>query len=212
MEMIRSLGMRPVEGKTPQSWGLFKCPFCGKEFELRLSHANRNKSCGCAKGELCAQAKTIHGSAHRGKKARLYKIWCKIKERCNNPNSSRYAFYGARGVRMCEQWEEYKEFEEWAVSNGYSENLEIDRKNFTGDYSPTNCRWVTQTENKRNRRTSKLSMEKARVIRAKNPQYKSEMRALAAEYGVTINTIYSVVRNKTWKEGKEVQEVTNGER
>lgn len=203
MELIRRLGMRRTGGKTPQSWGLFKCPFCGKEFELRLSHARRNKSCGCAKGELCSRAKATHGSAHRGKKTRLYKIWCKIKERCNNPKSTRYAFYGARGVKMCEQWEAYQEFENWAVANGYSENLEIDRKDFTGDYSPSNCRWVTQTENKRNRRTSKLNMAKAREIRAKNPQCKSDMRVLAIEFGVSISTIYSVVRNETWKEGKE---------
>lgn len=85
----------------------------------------------------------------------LYHIWEGIKERCLNHKAKNYYFYGGRGISVCESWvNSFSEFEKWAVENGYKDGLTIDREDNDGDYCPENCKWVTQKEQARNRRTN----------------------------------------------------------
>ncbi|NSW82555.1 MAG: hypothetical protein HPY90_04640 [Syntrophothermus sp.] len=102
------------------------------------------RSCGCWKNELMetfGRRTTTHGL----KRHRLYRIWSKMKERCNNPRSKFYELYGGRGIKVCEEWaNDFQAFYDWAMANGYREGLTIDRKNNDGDYEPENCRWVTR--------------------------------------------------------------------
>lgn len=87
---------------------------------------------------------------------RLYNIWRCMRQRCNNKNASHYEYYGGRGIRVCNLWNESSgDFIEWALSHGYRDDLELDRINSCGDYSPENCRWVTKLENLRNRKYKK---------------------------------------------------------
>ena len=86
--------------------------------------------------------KTIHGMSH----SRLHRIWNGMKQRCSNPKAISYKYYGAKGVSVCEEWQIFTNFCDWALANGYSENLTIDRVDENGHYEPSNCRWATNKE------------------------------------------------------------------
>lgn len=94
---------------------------------------------------------------HGMRNTRLYQIWLAMRQRCSNPNHIVYRYYGGRGIKVCDSWDNnFIQFYDWAMANGYSEELEIDRVNNTGDYSPNNCRWTTRTENLNNMRNNLL--------------------------------------------------------
>lgn len=129
-----------------------KCD-CGNQLSvLRSSLTSGNtKSCGCLHKELAKNKNYRHGLAN----TRIYKIWVGMKKRCNNRKCKNYKDYGARGIQVCEEWSQnFTNFYNWAIENGYGENLSIDRVNVNGDYEPSNCRWVTQTEQTRNARSN----------------------------------------------------------
>lgn len=95
--------------------------------------------------------KRTHGASG----TRLYKIYYKMLHRCNDSDDPRYSYYGERGVTVCDEWRTgFIPFQTWALSNGYTKDLQIDRINNDGNYSPENCRWATRKQNCRNRRTS----------------------------------------------------------
>ena len=78
---------------------------------------------------------------------RLRRIWHGMKTRCYNPASSNYKTYGRKGIKICSEWDKFEAFSEWAVSNGYTNNLTIDRIDSNKDYSPDNCQWLTRADN-----------------------------------------------------------------
>ena len=96
---------------------------------------------------------TIRNLKHGMSATKLYSTWSGMKNRCLNKKQGHYELYGGRGIKICDQWLEFENFKNWAMSNGYSEDLTLDRVDADGDYCPENCRWATkieQTINKRN--------------------------------------------------------------
>lgn len=94
-----------------------------------------------------------HGKRH----TRIYDIWRSMRQRCYNPNTNRYKNYGGKGIKVCDEWREsFEAFYEWAMANGYADNLTIDRKDTNGNYEPNNCRWVTMKEQQNNRLNNHL--------------------------------------------------------
>ena len=89
-----------------------------------------------------------HGMSHQ----RLHNIWLTMRQRCSKPNCSGWRKYGAKGIRVCDEWEHSFEcFRDWAYAHGYDDTLTIDRIDPKGNYEPDNCRWVTQKVQQNNR-------------------------------------------------------------
>lgn len=115
--------------------------------DLKSGHTT---SCGCKQG-------ATHGCRRINNTDRLYFVWRGMISRCRTKTASGYQYYGARGIRVCDEWLDYSTFKEWAYKNGYDDKAEsykctIDRIDVNGNYEPSNCRFVdmkTQNQNKR---------------------------------------------------------------
>ena len=82
-------------------------------------------------------------------------IWINMKTRCYNSNVAGYKDYGGRGIKICDEWRySFKTFYEWAIKNGYTDSLTIDRINVNGNYEPNNCKWSSKIEQANNKRTT----------------------------------------------------------
>lgn len=131
--------------KDKHSYWLCKC-ICGKYKTVR-SDCLKSKlvqSCGCLNDE----AKVVKHGQYGTK---LYHVWGTMKYRCNNPNDKHFHRYGGRGIKVCDEWNDFIPFYKWATNHGYKEGLTIDRINNDGNYEPSNCRWVTIQEQQRNK-------------------------------------------------------------
>ena len=111
--------------------------------------SGNTRSCGCVRREMTkalGENNAEHGESHSNR-TRLYTIWCGMRQRCNNPNRDAYKLYGGKGIKVCNEWNEYQRFKEWAMANGYADNLCIDRIDPDKGYYPENCRWISASEN-----------------------------------------------------------------
>ena len=136
--------------KDKQHHYYYKCKCdCGNykvvaDYNLRN---NSTKSCGC----LSRENKIKHNKSN----TKLYRKYYAMKQRCYNSKYSRYFDYGGRGIKICDEWKNnFMSFYNWAINNGYQENLSIDRIDVNGNYCPENCRWITMEEQQSNTRKS----------------------------------------------------------
>lgn len=143
--------LTPVKYLGKSQW-LCKCE-CGNlsvHSSVHLKHGDV-KSCGCMTEVWREKSRGFHQES----KTRLYNIWSSMKQRCYNPKNQGYKWYGARGIKVCDEWMDYLGFRDWALSSGYSDDLTLDRLDSDKEYCPGNCRWATYAEQENNKRNNK---------------------------------------------------------
>ena len=130
---------------------LYKCE-CGNvkwinKYNVTMGYT---RSCGCL--TKIHPNHTIHG----GRGTRLYGIWKSMRERCNTSSCNSYKNYGGRGIKICDEWDNFAVFREWALGAGYTDSLTIDRIDVNGNYEPDNCRWADYKTQANNTRANRL--------------------------------------------------------
>ena len=161
---------------------------CGKEVIVKAYSltTGQTKSCGCLKKEqnYINIAKVKHNMTN----TRLYNIWRGMKSRCLNPNNKRHKFYFDKGITVCDEWKnDFMNFYNWAINNGYRDNLTIDRINNNGNYEPKNCRWATITEQNNNQSNN---------IRIKYNESEYTLSELSKIYNIKRATLYDRIKRR----------------
>ena len=130
---------------TSKQYVKVECMDCGIVLDVRVD-SGRGRSCTCV---LAYNAVRKHGyTTHKYTGVhRLYSIWCGMKDRCKNDTHIGWMHYGGKGISVCDEWQMFIPFKDWSLCNGYENDLTIDRIDSNGNYEPTNCRWITQSEN-----------------------------------------------------------------
>lgn len=162
---------------------------CGNITTIEPTHWERGivKSCGCFSKSLVLK--------HSEELDRLRRIHNGMMQRCYNANSNAYKHYGGRGICVCKEWHDREKFIEWALENGYENNLSIDRIDNNGNYEPSNCRWATYKEQANNQR----KRQKGYTRKRKTEKIDGKEKTLVEWYvifGVTAPTV--AYRMKTY--------------
>lgn len=138
---------------------IYKCRCdCGNITDVIGDNLRRGNtmSCGCLHSEVT--------KTHGLRDCKLYNVWDNAKRRCYNKNNKRYKNYGARGIKICDEWKDnFQSFYDWSMSRGYKQGLTLDRIDVNGNYEPSNCRWITNEEQQNNRTDNVLITYKYRT-------------------------------------------------
>lgn len=180
--------------KRTQHFWLCKCE-CGNKIVALKSNltTGHTKSCGCYERELTSKRSKIINKTHGKSEVRIYKNLQGMIQRCHNNKTANYKNYGGRGIKVCVEWLDkengFMNFYNWAMLNGYKDNLTIDRIDNNGNYEPSNCRWIDMQSQNENTRSNI------------NFTYNGETHCLTAWAkirNIKINTVYNRYYHLKW--------------
>ena len=169
------------EEKGRARW-LCKCD-CGNETIVRGSNLKNGavKSCGCLR-KTASERNRTHGDS----RTKLYNHWVSMIYRCYNPKNQAYKWYGARGIKVCDEWKDYLKFKEWVLSTRPDESYTVERIDVNGDYCPENCKWIPMGEQANNRTTNLIY------------EYNGKKQNLA-QWCMELGLDYKLVHNRLFK-------------
>ena len=179
-----------------------KCD-CGRVVKVKGYHLINNYQSTCGRDcpyhqKVITNVQTKHGLS----RDRLYNIWNGMRQRCYNPKNTNFSRYGARGIFICDEWrDDVFAFRNWALSNGYSDNLSIDRIDPNKGYSPDNCRWAT-VEEQNSHLQPRGTFTPLNEIKHKPRKtwvidgVEKSIQDWCAEYGLTVQAVLYRVNNK----------------
>lgn len=134
------LGRTPNDKSNNTMWYCL-CD-CGRR---QIVQGGRLRNGGSRKCIYCNNK--ANPTKHGLSETRLYFVWVNMIRRCEHSNGKYYKNYGGRGIKVCSEWHDAATFFKWALANGYKEGLTIDRVDNDGDYEPSNCQFLTRSEN-----------------------------------------------------------------
>lgn len=165
----------------------------------------KTKSCGCYHDEVCKSRATKYNHLVKDY-PRLHRIYHWMKRRCYDPKTPRYEDYGGRGISVSREWIDkahgFDNFVQWAIENGYSDRLTLDRIDVNGDYCPENCRWVTYKEQNENKRDTKWVVYKGKKI---------QLKRLCEKIGVCYDTVHNRIYSLGWDVERAIMEPSQQE-
>jgi hypothetical protein len=198
--------------KSKSVMWLCRCD-CGNETIVNSGHivSGNTKSCGCLIKEVLTKRNTTHSLTKdsSGRQTKLYNVWVSMRQRCFNAKSRDYKDYGGRGITVCKSWLDYKNFHNWAMTNGYKDGLTIERINVNGDYEPNNCIWVTPDKQAKNTRNNhfisyngqtKILAEWSRILGVESSLLRYRLKTWSVEEAFT--TPVKQLRNNTRRVNK----------
>jgi hypothetical protein len=200
MKLVRELGTRNRKNSPDRRdmWALFECEYCGEFVERVKQNGLVNLSCGCARYKLSAKSNSTPGFDSI-KKHPLYAIGHALLQRCYDVNNSRYKNYGKRGISVCDEWRnDRSSFVKWGIANGYKHGLQIDRINNNLGYFPDNCRFVTCSENSRNRTTTVCTPKMVSEMRFDHEVNGLSGKSVSVKYGVSTTNVNRILNYKIW--------------
>ena len=193
-------------GKNKLRQNLWECKCeCGKSV-IKTTNYLKNSvhpSCGCWGREIKRELMINRNKTHNHSKTRLYKEWKAIKDKCYRITHLYYCYYGGKGIKVWEAWKDnFENFKEWALNNGYQDDLTIDRIDVNGDYCPENCRWVTPKEQANNRTNNVYAYYQGQLL---------PLIEIAKITNKPYSTIYSYYRKRNELYGKKYLSLTEYE-
>lgn len=191
----RLVAIKPI-GKNHKGCYIWLCKCdCGNETNVIVSDLTKGSttSCGCYRNEISRKKLLKHGLYN----TRIYEIWWGMVQRCKDKNNINYRNYGAKGITLCEEWERFMPFYEWAMANGYKDDLTIDRIDNSQGYYPENCRWTTVKEQANNRSTN--------VFYIVNGE-KLTIAQISEKYGINYQCLHKRLKKYKWSIEKAITE------
>jgi len=177
---------RTDNAKNGNAQFLCECK-CGELKTVRSSHliAGKTTSCGC------------NWTTHNKSKTPIYRVWDSMVRRCNNESHHAYDSYGARGIEVCTKWSSFSGFYE--DMGDAPKGMSLDRIDNNKGYSKDNCRWATKTEQARNTRSTKLTVNMVKDIKMKLKHGLSQS-AVAEMFNCSRGNIGHIAQGTIWKE------------
>lgn len=157
---------------------------CGNDVTVYASHLmnGHTQSCGCYNKDII-RSRNKENRKYKYCNTRIYDCWKDMLRRCYNNDDEKYHTYYEKGITVCEEWHDFKIFQEWALNNGYQDNLTIDRIDNNGNYCPENCRWTT------------LKIQANNTSRNRKIEYQGEIKTLA-QWCDQFNLPYKIIENR----------------